>query len=101
MPYSREKLELIYQKTDGYCWYCDAKLAFTNHGFECLRGAWEVDHSVPRSRGGTSHMNNLIPVCYYCNREKGDMLGRTFRAYIERNWASTESYRAAMRRKYC
>ena len=32
----------------------------------------EVDHVVPRSRGGTDHPENLQLLCPNCNRIKGD-----------------------------
>lgn len=37
-----------------------------------MRGAWEVDHSTPISKGGSNHLNNLFPACIPCNRKKGN-----------------------------
>lgn len=34
----------------------------------------DVDHTLPRSRGGTDHIDNLQLLCSGCNRSKG---GRT------------------------
>ena len=31
----------------------------------------EVDHVVPRSRGGTSQDDNLVTSCWACNNGKG------------------------------
>lgn len=31
-----------------------------------------IEHFVPVSKGGTNDMNNIIPVCRYCNRSKED-----------------------------
>ena len=33
---------------------------------------FEVDHVVPRARGGTDHLDNLQLLCSHCNRLKGD-----------------------------
>ncbi len=33
---------------------------------------WEVDHILPRSRGGTDRIKNLALSCHACNQEKGD-----------------------------
>lgn len=33
-----------------------------------------VDHVIPRSRGGTSHWDNIVAACAPCNRKKGNRL---------------------------
>ena len=33
---------------------------------------FEVDHVVPRSKGGTDHFDNLQLLCGHCNRIKGN-----------------------------
>lgn len=50
---------------DGYrCQYC---------GITAADGAiLEVDHKVPRARGGSDRMTNLITACRECNRSKRD-----------------------------
>ena len=80
--YSKELLSYVYDKTDGYCFYCGKKLAWTNYGRFGRRGAWEVDHGLPTSRDGTDHLNNLHAACIDCNREKGDMTATEYRRYI-------------------
>ena len=32
---------------------------------------WEVDHSKPKAAGGTDHLNNLQPLHWQANRNKG------------------------------
>ena len=41
-------------------------------GHSVKRGSWEIEHSRPRSRGGTDHLNNLYVACISCNRSKGN-----------------------------
>ena len=41
-------------------------------GVEFLFRIMEVDHVVPRSRGGSDHPDNLQLLCPNCNRVKGD-----------------------------
>ncbi len=64
-------LKKIYAKTDGYCHICHGKLNFSNYGKHAMTGAWHVEHSIPRAKGGTDHLNNLYPACASCNCEKG------------------------------
>lgn len=70
MAYSDEQLNRIYDRTNGYCHLCSKKLSFINYASYGARGAWEVDHSKPRARGGTNHGNNLYAACISCNRSK-------------------------------
>ncbi len=81
--WDEETLNRVYDKTDGYCRYCGKKLAWCNHGVYGARAAWQVEHSIPRSRGGTDHLNNLFPACIPCNQEKGTMTGREFQSLFE------------------
>ena len=76
--YTTDELNEIYDKNDGYCWHCDTKLAFTNYGKRGRKGAWEVDHSVPLSQGGTNYLRNLVPSCIPCNRSKRELLTREY-----------------------
>jgi len=85
MQYSEETLCEVYYKTNGYCGYCEKKLALRNYGKADERGAWEVDHSVPRSRGGTDYLRNLVPACIECNRDKGARTGKSYRTSWERS----------------
>ncbi|MEE9174325.1 MAG: HNH endonuclease [Thermoplasmata archaeon] len=59
------------------------KLAWCNYGVHGAKAPWEVDHSVPLSRGGTDHMNNVFPACIPCNQAKGDMTGAEFLRLFE------------------
>ncbi len=79
MKLTKEQLDQIYRKTSGYCHLCHSKLSQKNHGQHGMRGAWHVEHSVPRAKGGTDHLNNLKPACISCNFDKGTQATRTAR----------------------
>ena len=75
------QLSRIYDKTGGYCYHCGKKIVWVNYGRrdKGVRGGWEVDHSRPKNRGGSDHMTNLVPSCWKCNSQKGDMTSAEFR----------------------
>ena len=79
MQFTRKEIESIYNRTTGYCHLCHKKLSRKNYGTVGARGAWHIDHSKPRSRGGTDHPNNLFPACIQCNCDKSDSATRTAR----------------------
>lgn len=83
MPWDIDTLNEVFDKTDGYCRYCGKQLAWKNHGQPGNRGAWEVDHSIPKALGGTDYLNNLWPACYDCNHDKGTLTGRQFMAQYQ------------------
>jgi len=45
-------------------------------------GSLEVDHRIPLSRGGTNSIDNVLPACSRCNREKGQLTEAEFRARL-------------------
>lgn len=55
----------IYARDKCTCQYC---------GFGLPRHELNLDHVIPRSRGGTSTWENVVCSCHECNRHKG---GRT------------------------
>jgi 5-methylcytosine-specific restriction endonuclease McrA len=55
----------IYARDGNTCQYCGRRFA---------RNDLNLDHVVPRSRGGTSTWENVVCSCHRCNRIKG---GRT------------------------
>lgn len=60
-PRGYERLRRQILERDQYvCWICE------------LPGATEVDHVVPRDRGGTHHPSNLKAAHKRCNSGKGN-----------------------------
>lgn len=80
MKRDNETLQKIFEKTDCQCHICRKRLSFRNYGKVGARGAWEIEHSIPRSRGGTDHLNNLYAACISCNRSKGNASTKAARA---------------------
>lgn len=87
MAYDEITLRKIYDRTDGRCHICLKKLSFINYGKRGKRGAWEVDHSCPRSMNGGDRLNNLYASCIFCNRTKGTFSSKTARSWHGRTKA--------------
>lgn len=79
MRYDDQKLTAIYNRTQGCCHLCHRRLRFSSYGIYGLNGAWHVEHSKPKARGGTNHSNNLFAACIGCNYEKGIRRSATIR----------------------
>ena len=58
-----ERRQVLYQRQGGLCAGCKTSLPGR---------ALEVDHAVPRSRGGTDALENLQLLCSRCNQLKAD-----------------------------
>ena len=68
-PYTEEQLQKIWDKTNGKCHLCGQRHLMNAYA---RKGGWEVDHSKPKAKGGTDHLNNLYLACMSCNRGKRD-----------------------------
>lgn len=53
----------VYRRDNGYCAYCTKKVKSDD---------WEIDHVLPRSRGGKSSFDNVVLCCTKCNRKKAN-----------------------------
>ena len=62
LPPPRTHLKRLYGEQQGVCRGC-------GHHFEARH--LEVDHVVPRAKGGSDHVANLQLLCGSCNRRKG------------------------------
>lgn len=81
MSYTLEQLDKIFNRTSGYCHLCHKQMVRSNYGLTGERGAWQVEHSVPRAKGGTDNMNNLFAAHVACNLKKGTYSSRTARGW--------------------
>ena len=61
----------LYGEQEGVCVGCETHFPFR---------VMDVDHILPRSRGGTDHPDNLQLLCSGCNRSKGGKTMAEWRA---------------------
>jgi len=62
LPNYRTHRHRLYGEQEGVCAGCATHFPFR---------VMDVDHILPRSRGGTDHPDNLQLLCSGCNRSKG------------------------------
>ncbi|MFW6007948.1 MAG: HNH endonuclease [archaeon] len=63
----------VFVRDDYTCQYCGKKLKNP-----------ELEHIVPKSRGGKSTFSNCVAACKECNRSKGDRLPSESGFYLKR-----------------
>lgn len=83
MPFSNEDVNYVYDKNDGYCYYCGKRLSFQNYGENGKRGSWQIDHSRAKARGGSNYRRNLVPACIHCNLDKNVSSGTYYKKKFE------------------
>ncbi len=63
LPYGHmENRKYLYGEQGGYCNGCEEHFPLRH---------FQVDHIVPRAKGGTDHISNLQLLCGPCNSTKG------------------------------
>lgn len=75
---------VVWEKTDGHCAYCG--LALTPDSVGTMTGRYQswmqVDHVMPRARGGSQLIENLMPSCQSCNATKRHKTLEEYRHYV-------------------
>ena len=59
-----DKKAYLLEREQGCCIYC---------GIHASKAKMEIEHVIPRSRGGTDSLNNLVLSCHACNQAKGNL----------------------------
>lgn len=65
----------VIQRYDQNVWrydICGKPIRFSDHGNTDSEYGWEIDHIYPSSLGGSDDIDNLQPLQWENNREKGD-----------------------------
>ena len=75
--YNKNLREFIFSKTKGRCSYCKEK-------------ATEIDHIVPRAKGGTNSTYNLTPACRSCNEKKSNLSLKEFGKLMNKDYSKLE-----------
>ena len=70
LPNYRTHKHRLYGEQEGVCIGCETHFPFK---------VMEVDHILPKSKGGTDHADNLQLLCTHCNKSKG---GKTMAEWL-------------------
>ena len=69
--------DFIFSKTKGRCSYCEGK-------------AEEIDHIIPRAKGGSNSAYNLTPACRSCNEKKSNLSLKEFGKLMNKDFSNFE-----------
>ena len=75
--YQKELRSFIFSRSNNQCVYCGAK-------------AEEIDHIVPRSKGGTNSTYNLVASCRSCNEKKLNLSLKEFGKLMNKDFSKLE-----------
>ena len=75
--YQKKLRDFIFFRSNGKCSYCSKQ-------------AQEIDHIVPRSKGGTNSVNNLTATCRACNEKKSNLSLKEFGKLVGKNFSKIE-----------
>lgn len=75
--YQKKLREFIFSRSNGKCSYCGKQ-------------AQEIDHIVPRSKGGTDSSYNLVASCRSCNERKSNLTLKEFGKIMNKDYSHLE-----------
>ena len=75
--YQKKLREFIFSRSNGKCSYCGKQ-------------AQEIDHIVPRSKGGTDSSYNLVASCRSCNERKSNLTLKEFDKIMNKDYSHLE-----------
>ena len=75
--YQNKLRSFIFSRSGGKCVYCGAK-------------ATEIDHIIPRAKGGTNSTHNLVASCRSCNKKKSNLSLKDFGKIMNKDYSHLE-----------
>ena len=72
--YQNKLRSFIFNRSNGKCVYCGAK-------------ATEIDHVIPKAKGGTNSSYNLVASCKSCNQMKSNKTLKEFGKIINKDYS--------------
>lgn len=75
--YQTELRSFVFSHSNGKCVYCGDK-------------ADEIDHVIPRSKGGTNSTYNLVAACRACNEKKSNLTLKAFGKLMGKDYSHLE-----------
>ena len=75
--YQNKLRSFIFNRSNGKCVYCGAK-------------ATEIDHVIPRAKGGTNSTYNLVASCRSCNKKKSNLSLKDFGKTMKKDYSHLE-----------
>ena len=70
---TKSQREAVYERYHGHCAYCGKPIRYKD---------MQVDHIIPRRKGGRDEMSNYNPACRRCNHYKDSLGLEQFRGLI-------------------
>lgn len=75
--YQNKLRSFIFNRSNNKCVYCGAK-------------ATEIDHIIPRAKGGTNSTYNLVASCRACNQMKSNLTLKAFGKMMNKDYSRLE-----------
>lgn len=84
-----------FDEAGGKCFYCGTEVTY----YSKRHNSMELDHFIPKAKGGSDDPSNLRCACRSCNRSKCDMDAKEFFAWLsQRDENAKEKLRKANER---
>lgn len=72
MTDAKKQMQVLMRRHKGKCAYCDRRVSTLLPPDHALRATRE--HLVPKSRGGSGKLSNLVLACRQCNEARGNQV---------------------------